>query len=168
MWIFQTFSLLWTLKGSLDEEFPKGPNFQTLQRWKLSPAEAAQLFGRQGHVLAMVEQKPHSSGPASLLFQKSFTGGAQRGSGEYRWSWVLCWRNSHSTRLSPSVLKAERRQLLQLFLVDFVYLPPSEVSSKLSHTLLLSLKFLFMTGGRTCVFLSPVKKSVMGPEGRDA
>lgn len=69
--------------------------------------------------------------------------------------------------LSPSVFKVERCQLLQLFLVDSIHLLPSEVGPKLSHTSLLSLNFPFMTGRRTCVFLSPVTKSVTG-EGSDA
>lgn len=47
---------------------------------------------------------------------------------------VHCTRNRHYMSLSPFLCKAEVCHFLQLFLIDFIYLPPSEtIPNCLTH-----------------------------------
>lgn len=44
VWVFQTLSLLWTLKGSLDEEFPKRPTEVEADQQKLTSRLIAKVM----------------------------------------------------------------------------------------------------------------------------
>lgn len=140
---------------------PKGPTFKFYRggTWALQKKIAKVMR------LARVKLELTLRRPSSLLFRAAPLV-EHRGDLESTDDLVFCAGSSHRNRLSPSPFKAERCQLLQLFLLGYVYSPPSEAIPKLSHTLLASLNFPFMTGCRTCVFLSSVKS--VTEEGRHA